>query len=182
MTCHYCRLDLDRNRGASMAMRVLLVIVFALALGSSGHSVGQPPLQHWEFNVPRDEHKGRQKVGNGTKLACHATAKQFLSEQIGGPTSSVRITAGAGTDKADVRISEDGRLVSWLMASSVEGATTEAATYYVLENEGSWLVAAGQGFNSIDTVMIDLNSGNALWSSTGFKAGLTGQSIYFECD
>ena len=164
-------------------IRALVVVAIAIASASGGYYLGQNRDQkHWDFTTPFDEHKDVPwlPVANGSSVACKALADAFLFEDRVGERT-VKIKAGAGTDTAAIKVAPDGNSVSWLNAANVRAGATEGSLLPVLARNGDILLAGKFEWPNVSVVMLDLKSGNAVWSNTGWLVGLSGQTLYMEC-
>ncbi|MCK9361815.1 hypothetical protein M0Q28_06370 [Patescibacteria group bacterium] len=161
---------------------MLAVAVVAAAAGFAGAQYVQtPPLRAPKYIVSYDVHSGRQTLKPGTSLGCKAIADSLLLEKRVGE-QNVEAIGKAGTDTASIKVADDGRNVFMLTGASLRGGATEGALMPIIQTTPDFIVAQRLGWPSYETLVIDIHSGNAVWTVAGYIVGMGTEAIYFQCD
>ena len=160
------------------------LVIIALVAGSAalGYYFGKYQCAQCkaEYAAKFNEHHGQQ-LTNGNGLQCKAIAGAIVVENRLGERI-VTARAYPGTDTASLKIASDGQSIQLLTAASVRGGSTDADPMTVIGRTPSFIVAGVYNWPGVAVLMIDLNTRNALWTTTSFSMpGLIGESLYFEC-
>jgi hypothetical protein len=159
-------------------IRVLMAIALAAISAAAGYLFGQ---RQPEFTAAFKEYRGQQ-LTNGSGMQCNAVAGAILIEnRLGGRTVTGR--ASPGSDTASLKIAPDGQSVSFLTGASARtGDVTDIDPMPVIGRTPSFIVVSLYDWPTASVLMIDLDTRNVLWTTTGFSIpGLIGESLYFEC-
>jgi hypothetical protein len=152
-------------------LKVLAAVLLAMISGAVGDSLPRPAATEYKYVTPYDEHKDRTPVANGTSLGCKALAETYLNANTI-PNAHVKARAAPGTDTVAMTLADDGKTISFLTGNAMRGGATEGRPIPVVDKNQNYIVAANYAWPSFDVIILEISSGNAVWSSTGLFLGM----------
>lgn len=123
--------------------------------------------------------------GNGISFSNSMACKGVAESYVAALPFKKEVTAmsGPGQDQMAVKVSTSGLAI--LTQAAVSIGTTEASPMPIVKEDDSIVFAAEISHApSVDVMIIDKKSGNAIWSRTNLIGGVlgpAGQVEYMEC-
>ena len=161
-------------------LKVLAAILLAMISGAVGYSLPRSAPTELKFVTPYDENKDRKPLANGTSLGCKNLADTYLIAHAV-PAPLVTASANAGTDTVAMTLADNGQTISFLTGNDVREGATEGRPIHIVDKTPNYIVAANYAWPSFDVIILEINSGNAIWSSTGLFVGMKGETMFLQC-